>query len=115
MNMARKKREAKPFVAPSEHPELDAWFEAQVSQVRCEQSVVEPGADGGVVPGTRHPPTRREPEAHASSAHESVALAAPSPFALPLMAERFREGLTTEKLKDRLARISRDAAKAADK
>jgi ATP-dependent helicase Lhr and Lhr-like helicase len=46
---------------------------------------------------------------------ESVALAVLSPFALPLMVERFREGLTTEKLKDRLARIIRDAAKAADK
>lgn len=45
---------------------------------------------------------------------ETVVLAVPSPFALPLMVERFREGLTTEKLKDRLARIIRDAAKAAD-
>jgi ATP-dependent Lhr-like helicase len=45
---------------------------------------------------------------------ESVALAAPSPFALPLMVERFREKLSTEKLKDRLARIIRDAEKAAN-
>jgi ATP-dependent Lhr-like helicase len=45
---------------------------------------------------------------------EAVTLAAPSPFALPLMVERFREKLTTEKLKDRLARIIRDAEKAAD-
>lgn len=44
---------------------------------------------------------------------EPVRLAAPSPFALPLMVERFRETLTTEKLKDRLARIIRDAQKAA--
>ena len=43
----------------------------------------------------------------------AVTLAAPSPFALPLMVERFREKLTTEKLKDRLARIIRDAEKAA--
>ncbi len=34
-----------------------------------------------------------------------VELAVPSPFALPLMVERFRERLTTEKLTDRLARI----------
>ncbi|CAG0945997.1 hypothetical protein GPROT2_03512 [Gammaproteobacteria bacterium] len=45
----------------------------------------------------------------------AVTLAAPSPFALPLMVERFREKLTTEKLKDRLARIIRDAEKAADR
>jgi ATP-dependent Lhr-like helicase len=45
---------------------------------------------------------------------DAVTLAAPSPFALPLMVERFREKLTTEKLKDRLARIIRDAEKAAD-
>ncbi|HJV60347.1 MAG TPA: ligase-associated DNA damage response DEXH box helicase [Albitalea sp.] len=45
----------------------------------------------------------------------AVQLAAPSPFALPLMVERFREKLTTEKLKDRLARIVRDAEKIADR
>ena len=45
----------------------------------------------------------------------SVKLPAPSPFALPLMVERFREKLSTEKLKDRLARIIRDAEKAADR
>jgi ATP-dependent Lhr-like helicase len=45
---------------------------------------------------------------------EDVRLVAPSPFALPLMVERFREKLTTEKLKDRLARIVRAAEKAAD-
>jgi ATP-dependent Lhr-like helicase len=38
-----------------------------------------------------------------------VELAAPSPFALPLMVERFRERLTTEKLQDRLARILQQA------
>ena len=37
-----------------------------------------------------------------------VELAVPSPFALPLMVERFREKLTTEKLKDRLERMLRD-------
>jgi len=36
---------------------------------------------------------------------EAVTLRAPSPFALALMVERFREQLTTEKLADRLARI----------
>ena len=34
-----------------------------------------------------------------------VALAAPSPFALPLLVERLREQLSTEKLKDRLDRL----------
>jgi ATP-dependent Lhr-like helicase len=45
----------------------------------------------------------------------AVTLPAPSPFALPLMVERFREKLSTEKLKDRLARIVRDAEKVADR
>jgi ATP-dependent Lhr-like helicase len=40
---------------------------------------------------------------------EAVELRAPSPFALALMVERFREQLTTEKLKDRLARILAEA------
>ena len=46
---------------------------------------------------------------------ERVDLRAPSPFSLPLMVERLREKLTTEKLADRLARIVRDAELAADK
>jgi ATP-dependent Lhr-like helicase len=46
---------------------------------------------------------------------DAVKLAAPSPFALPMMVERFREKLTTEKLKDRLARIVKDAERAADR
>jgi ATP-dependent helicase Lhr and Lhr-like helicase len=33
----------------------------------------------------------------------------PSPFALPLMVERFREELSTEKLADRLQRILAEA------
>ncbi len=45
---------------------------------------------------------------------EFVELAVPSPFALPLMVERFREKLTTEKLKDRLARMLKDMDQAAD-
>jgi ATP-dependent Lhr-like helicase len=40
---------------------------------------------------------------------DSVLLAAPSPLALALMVERFREQLSTEKLADRLARIVADA------
>jgi ATP-dependent helicase Lhr and Lhr-like helicase len=43
---------------------------------------------------------------------EAMELRAPSPFALPLMVERFREQLTTEKLADRLARILKDAEEA---
>lgn len=50
-----------------------------------------------------------------AQAIEDVELVAPSPFALALMVERFREKLTTEKLKDRLARIVREAERAADR
>jgi ATP-dependent Lhr-like helicase len=46
---------------------------------------------------------------------ELVELKVPSPFALPLMVERFREKLTTEKLNDRLARMLRDMERAADR
>jgi ATP-dependent helicase Lhr and Lhr-like helicase len=41
-----------------------------------------------------------------------VELAAPSPFALPLLVERLREQLSTEKLKDRLDRLLADAEAA---
>jgi ATP-dependent Lhr-like helicase len=41
-----------------------------------------------------------------------VALQVPSPFSLPLMVERFREEVSTEKLSDRLDRILRAAAQA---
>ena len=41
-----------------------------------------------------------------------VELTAPSPFALPLLVERLREQLSTEKLKDRLARLLADAEAA---
>ena len=44
-----------------------------------------------------------------------VDLKVPSPFALPLMVERFREKLTTEKMKDRLERMLRDMEKEAGK
>ena len=43
-----------------------------------------------------------------------VDLKVPSPFALPLMVERFREKLSTEKLKDRLERLLKDMEQAAD-
>ncbi len=46
---------------------------------------------------------------------EFVELKAISPFALPLMVERFREKLSNEKLADRLERIVRDAEKIADR
>jgi ATP-dependent helicase Lhr and Lhr-like helicase len=46
---------------------------------------------------------------------ERVDLKAPSPFSLPLMVERMREKLSTEKLADRLARIVRDAERTADR
>ena len=45
----------------------------------------------------------------------AVTLAAPSPFALALMVERFREQLSTEKLADRLARIVADAQRVLDR
>jgi ATP-dependent Lhr-like helicase len=43
-----------------------------------------------------------------------VALAAPSPFALPLMVDRLREQLSTEKLKDRLDRLLAESAAVLD-
>jgi ATP-dependent Lhr-like helicase len=45
---------------------------------------------------------------------EKVDLKVPSPFALPLMVERFREKLSTEKLNDRLARMLKDMEREAD-
>lgn len=45
----------------------------------------------------------------------AVALKVPSPFSLPLMVERLREQLTTEKLRDRLERLVQQAEKEADK
>ena len=45
---------------------------------------------------------------------EPVELKVPSPFALPLMVERFRERLTTEKLNTRLTRMLKDMERAAD-
>ena len=45
---------------------------------------------------------------------EFVDLKAPSPFSLPLMVERLREKLSTEKLADRLQRMVRDAQAVAD-
>ncbi len=45
---------------------------------------------------------------------ELVDLRVPSPFALPLMVERFREELSTEKLADRLQRILAEASAVLD-
>ena len=45
---------------------------------------------------------------------ELVDLKAPSPFALPLMVERLREQLSTEKMKDRLERLLADAEAALE-
>jgi ATP-dependent Lhr-like helicase len=45
---------------------------------------------------------------------ELMVLRAPSPFALALMVERFREQVTTEKLADRLARYVAEAEKVLD-
>jgi ATP-dependent Lhr-like helicase len=42
-------------------------------------------------------------------------LVVPSPFALPLMVERFREKLSTEKLKDRLDRMLKEMEKEAER
>jgi ATP-dependent Lhr-like helicase len=44
-----------------------------------------------------------------------VELAVPSPFALPLMVDRFREKLTTEKVQDRLERMLKEMAREADR
>ena len=45
---------------------------------------------------------------------EAVELRHPSPLCLPLMVERFREQLSTEKLGERLERIVRDATRALE-
>jgi len=50
----------------------------------------------------------------ASQRIEFVELRTPSPFALPLMVERFREELSTEKLADRLQRILAEAQAVLD-
>ncbi|HEX6721173.1 MAG TPA: ligase-associated DNA damage response DEXH box helicase, partial [Burkholderiaceae bacterium] len=50
-----------------------------------------------------------------AQAIEAVTLRAPSPFALALMVERFREQLSTEKLADRLARLLKDANAVVDR
>ena len=42
-----------------------------------------------------------------------VTVARPTPLAFPLLVERFREKLSTEKLADRVARMLRDLEKAA--
>jgi ATP-dependent helicase Lhr and Lhr-like helicase len=49
------------------------------------------------------------------AALDVVELASPSPFALPLMVERLREQLSTEKLKDRLARLVAESEAAIER
>jgi ATP-dependent Lhr-like helicase len=51
-------------------------------------------------------------QAMAAAPLDLVALPSASPFSLPLMVERLREQLSTEKLKDRLARLLADAETA---
>jgi ATP-dependent helicase Lhr and Lhr-like helicase len=51
-------------------------------------------------------------QAMAASQLEVVALPSASPFSLPLMVERLREQLSTEKLQDRLARLLSEAESA---
>lgn len=46
---------------------------------------------------------------------QAVIVARPTPFAFPLMVERFREKLTTEKLSSRVARLLQDLERAAEK
>ncbi len=46
---------------------------------------------------------------------ELVTLEVPSPFSLPLMVERFREKLSTEKLGERLERMLKDMNRAAER
>lgn len=53
-------------------------------------------------------------EAMSAKHIEFVELEVPSPMSLPLMVERFREQLTTEKLKDRLERMLKDMNAAAE-
>ena len=68
----------------------------------------------GAEPGAGHPPPRaRCWSACGAQRVDFVELTVPSPFALPLMVERFREKLTTEKLKDRLDRMLKDMERAA--
>jgi ATP-dependent Lhr-like helicase len=43
---------------------------------------------------------------------DAVELAVPSPFSLPLLVERLREQMSTEKLRDRLDRLLADAEAA---
>jgi ATP-dependent helicase Lhr and Lhr-like helicase len=57
---------------------------------------------------------RRTLKRMAAQRVEWVELQTPSPFALPLMVERFREELSTEKLADRLQRILANAQAVLD-
>ena len=54
-------------------------------------------------------------EALAARRIDYVELRLPSPLGLPLMVERFREKLTTEKLNERLERMLKDMNAALDR
>jgi ATP-dependent Lhr-like helicase len=54
--------------------------------------------------------TLRELQGRQMSLHQTKRV---TPFAFPLMVERFREKLSTEKLSDRIARMVRELEKAA--
>jgi ATP-dependent Lhr-like helicase len=61
---------------------------------------------------TRLRETLLELQCRELSLHETPRI---TPFAFPLMVERFREKLSTEKLSDRIARMVRELEKAASK
>jgi ATP-dependent Lhr-like helicase len=86
-----------------------------LSQVRRRQPAAGPGAGRSAVAGTGNP----APDAHAAAVWPAGTrhrdLPAPSPFALPLMVERLREQLSTEKLKDRLDRMLAESAAVLDR
>ena len=84
-----------------------------VPQVRRRQHVADAGRRRGAEPGARHRPPRPGARTHARSTRGPRRAEVPSPFALPLMVERFREKLSTEKLKDRLERMLKEMEREA--
>ena len=86
-----------------------------LSQVRRRQHAARPGRERGAEPGARHQAAARGAERMREQRVVFVDLAVPSPFALPLMVERFREKLTTEKLKDRLERMLKEMESEAER
>jgi ATP-dependent Lhr-like helicase len=61
------------------------------------------------------PRLRQALESIAQRELRCVAIERPTPFAFPLMVERFRERLSTEQLTDRVARMLRELERAADR